>query len=96
VLEFALAGTAGLLALIPAGLTWTAWRRTGSRRIFFAMLAFLGFVIRGIILGILYQMGASEIYHEITEFGGDIVIISLFVVAFLSPGRMTLLSLEEE
>lgn len=85
ILEFGLAGAAGALALIPVGLTFTAWRRTDSPRLFFAMLAFLGFTLRGILLGILFLLGMPEIYHEVTEFGGDLVIISLFVIAFMSP-----------
>ncbi len=95
ILEFGLAAAAGLLALIPSGLTFAAWRRTRSPRIFFAMLAFFSFTIRGLILGILFIRGSPEIYHEIAEFGGDIVIITLFVIAFISPSSGSVLEEEE-
>lgn len=95
IIEFALAGAAGLLALIPTFLTYTAWKRTGSTRLLFAMLAFFSFTLRGILLGFAYQLSMPEIYHEVIEFGGDIVIITLFIIAFFSPNSLKIVHEEE-
>ena len=90
VLEVGLAGGSAILALIPAVLTGMAWKKTGSNRMLFASMAFVAFTLRAILLIFAALNGWREQTHEWLEFGGDLLIIILFNLAFFAPATKPL------
>ena len=91
VLEVGLAAASATLALIPTVLCGIAWKETSSNRMMWAMLAFLTFSLRAAGLGLVEILHMSETTHEWIEFGGDLLIITLFIMAFFAPSTTTTL-----
>ncbi|MFQ5871212.1 MAG: hypothetical protein ACE5IB_03520 [Candidatus Geothermarchaeales archaeon] len=77
-----------VLALIPLIILAITYRRTGSRRVLLAALAFAFFVGKGVLLGVTFFIGSMSFETlELIEFGSDFLIVLLFASSFLGSYR---------
>lgn len=83
-LEVGLATAAGAIAIFPTIATYIAWKRTGSRRMLFAMLAFMTFLLKSVTLVFILLIDWKNDAHELVEFGGDVMIIIFFMWALVT------------
>lgn len=91
--EFLFPAITAVIALLPLFAVSRAYVRVRSTRLLLAALAFLGFVLSGVIMVLVAWLGAAYIdIAEKVEFGSDVLIVVLFALSFLWPRREPLAS----
>jgi uncharacterized membrane protein len=83
-LQSLIAFASGVVALVPIVALSLAYRRTKSRRIALALVAFTAFLIRGVVIAAIhFGTSMDHATEHLIEFGSDALIITLFALAFL-------------
>jgi hypothetical protein len=85
------------LGLIPIVAVALAWRGTRSRRLLFALVAFIVLETRFLLLLAIHTVFVVDHFtEEMVTFGGDLAVITAFSLAFLHGARWGLAKPDRE
>ena len=79
---------AAAVAIVPLIAVGLGWRRTHSRRLLLAFVAFVVLEVRLIAMILIHTVvPVDHSIEELLDFGGDLAVIVVFAWAFLSGAR---------